>query len=1154
MSTYASGEKTGLPSTNPGHNIESPSNSEEATALSKLSFMDRLLIQHLPERFTVLATLGRGTYGNVYLALDQRLKREVAIKVLRPEWMTVENSKNRFLRESRAAARLNHSAIVRVIEADENSKIAWQVSDAIRGQSLAAWLQNGPLEPKVAAKLVADLANAVHCAHTHGVVHRDIKPENILVELQNDSKQLASNRTESTQAQENKTDKPQQALREAKVYLTDFGLAKIQDESIDQSGSTTLLGTPRYMAPEQFDLTGNRALPSADIFALGAILFECLTGRSAFEGASSLTQRLALGLTHHPNPRSVTPSLSKDLDTICHRALHPNATKRYATAAEMADDLDCYLRGRPIKARPQTALETFGRLVFEHQSLAVVTAAIIVCLAVVSIVSWQSQREMQAQNAVLERVNRELAAAKDRLEKLVENSDALREQAESEQRRFAEFAWLAGIRQAYRYWESSEFWETKQSLATLTESHHDASQRLDWQLLSSDLNHQYQSLVKLDKSIEEVRAIPGKSQVAFVSSNGQLYLYDLDSRQIVREIPSELPSLNALAVDPTGAYLLFGGVTYPNRHIASIYRHDLDTGETKEILQGFVTTVESIEISHDGQNMLCASRYRPARVYDLKNLSYREYPAERRNLWLTQTNANRKFIFQKDNLVLSVVDQDSESSTPSIAQDIQIPNGVQCGEGIRGTSLVAVTHGNGDFISLFDLETNQTVAQLKGDKINNCRSLLSSDDGHVLFCATESGRVLAWSIRIHDRRLPSSVLAASYSETTSPLVIQPTKAWHLADSPILSMALVERRLVCGTQSGDLIELDVGDIIYSDQNLLASSLNNSSSEDSLRELEVRLDSACQVACYRTPSGRVVANDLLSVYRSGEQNNRSNHPTASFTQLNVIELFPFSQLNGGQVFSSPPEVGGLLTDGSKAFAFLKDRNHLQILRDNESREIPIQIDTEDKLVLLGVERDCKSVAICAGRDLFVIDLAEKIGEARKIISLAGAPWAVAWHPDGNRIVVGGDFLNLYEVDLQSLQSKVASNTPTLTNHLTYVNDGNAILSAHTEGSLRYTDLKSNECRSISPHKCLITALTMNRSGTIGLSIDDENNVAVWTLPQLEYIGQLMKGQAHHGRSSFVRPAMRLAEDDNQLVIVYNDSQQPVIQLRQLDFHGF
>ncbi len=182
---------------------------------------------NLPSRFDLIEELGSGGFGIVYRANDLWLKREVAIKVLRPELLSQPALQQRFLREARAAARLNHPNIVRVLEVSEGPESIWQVSELVEGATLSQHVSQGNIEPRVAARLIRDLVDAVAHAHTAGVLHRDIKPSNILV-----------------------NQVPGQPLEKATLHLTDFGLARLTDlDTTTLSHTGMLVGTPRYMAP-----------------------------------------------------------------------------------------------------------------------------------------------------------------------------------------------------------------------------------------------------------------------------------------------------------------------------------------------------------------------------------------------------------------------------------------------------------------------------------------------------------------------------------------------------------------------------------------------------------------------------------------------------------------------------------------------------------------------------------------------------------------------------------------------------------------------------------------------------------------------------------------------------------------------------------------
>ena len=213
------------------------------------------VVEHLPQRFTVQEELGRGSYGIVYRALDEHLKRDIAIKVLRPELMTDDNLRSRFLQESQAAARLNHPCIVRVFEAQESAQVTWQVSELVAGTALSQHLTGQPMPERIAARLLRDLSDAVQHAHSFLVLHRDIKPDNILIDRM-----------------------PGESLDSATPRLTDFGLARIMDLAMRMSHSGTLVGTPRYMAPEQLTGSVSQHGPATDIYSLGVLLYELLAG------------------------------------------------------------------------------------------------------------------------------------------------------------------------------------------------------------------------------------------------------------------------------------------------------------------------------------------------------------------------------------------------------------------------------------------------------------------------------------------------------------------------------------------------------------------------------------------------------------------------------------------------------------------------------------------------------------------------------------------------------------------------------------------------------------------------------------------------------------------------------------------------------------
>jgi len=279
----------------------------------------RLVSKLLENNYQVLSELGRGGMGVVYLAQRRDSNRLVVLKMLQSGCFSDERERAQFRKEIEAATRLNHPGLVAVHEAGEVEGCPYYCMDYINGPSLVEQLRQGPVSNEDAAHLVRQIALAVHHAHEQGILHRDLKPSNILLDTQSNP------------------------------HIIDFGLARHIGESTECDHGA-IIGTPLYMAPEQAAGRAELLGPAADIYSLGAILYEMLTGRPPF-GSSTLLATLRQVLETPPiPPRQINPAVHPDLEAICLRCLEKDPQKRYPSAQALADDLARFPRCQPVPA------------------------------------------------------------------------------------------------------------------------------------------------------------------------------------------------------------------------------------------------------------------------------------------------------------------------------------------------------------------------------------------------------------------------------------------------------------------------------------------------------------------------------------------------------------------------------------------------------------------------------------------------------------------------------------------------------------------------------------------------------------------------------------------------------------------------------------
>ena len=329
-------------------------------------------VSTLPARFgdyTLLEEVGRGGMGIVYRAMQESLGRTVAVKMLLRRDLASQADLARFRSEAEAAARLDHPGIVPIFEVGEHDGQPFYSMRFIEGTTLAKRLTQGDVSSREGARLLAKVADAIHAAHDRGVLHRDLKPSNILIDTAGEP------------------------------HVSDFGLAKRieADQSVTHTGA--ILGTPCYMSPEQAAGSRGEVGPRSDVWSLGAILYQMLTGRPPFQASSPMDTLLAVLETDPPVPRSIDRQVDRDLEMIALKSLQKPQELRYASAADMAADLRAFLHGEPVAARTGGFADIVARVFGETHHAVVLEnwgllwmwhSVVVLALSVITdVLAWQ---------------------------------------------------------------------------------------------------------------------------------------------------------------------------------------------------------------------------------------------------------------------------------------------------------------------------------------------------------------------------------------------------------------------------------------------------------------------------------------------------------------------------------------------------------------------------------------------------------------------------------------------------------------------------------------------------------------------------------------------------------------------------------------------
>jgi WD40 repeat protein len=588
--------------------------------------------------YELLEELGRGNMGVVYKARQVRADRIVALKMILAGQFAGEAERARFQTEVETIARLQHPNIVQVYEVGEHDGKPFFSLEFCPGGSLDKKLNGTPLPPAEAARLVQTLALAVQAAHERHVIHRDLKPANVL--LQRGESTDYTDYTDKNNAEGNLQGQPDPDssnlcnLRNLWINwvpkITDFGLAKKLD-AVGQTASGAIMATPSYMAPEQAGGKNKEVGPAADVYALGAILYECLTGRPPFRAATTLDTILQV-LYDEPVPvRQLQPKTPRDLETICHKCLEKEAGKRYDSVAELAEELRRYSAGEPIAARPVGAVERAVKWARRRPAVAAAWVLLVVALGLGvggggALWLWrnteEARREAKTAQADAEEGRDALArekriaegALQGKLEAEQRAQGALRGKLAAEQRAgeiaqdlITRFNHLQALRRAEQFGESGDLQQARQELLSIPAVY----RRWEWFYLKSRVMDPAVVLDGHTATVRTVRFSPDGRRLASGADDNTVVVWDLASGQPAIALKGHTHQVFSVSFSPDGRRLASGSADN------TVMVWDLATGRLARTLKGHKRSVMSVGFSPDGRRLASGSADDTVVVWDL---------------------------------------------------------------------------------------------------------------------------------------------------------------------------------------------------------------------------------------------------------------------------------------------------------------------------------------------------------------------------------------------------------------------------------------------------------------------------------------------------------------------------------------------------------
>jgi eukaryotic-like serine/threonine-protein kinase len=663
--------------------------------------------------YEIMRELGRGGMGVVYQARHLKLGRVVALKMILTGGHAGKDELARFLVEGEAIARLQHPNIVQIYEVGECGGLPFFSLEFCPGGSLDAKLAGTPMPPREAAQLVETLARAMQAAHDKGVVHRDLKPANVL---------LADG---------------------GAPKITDFGLAKKLDNASGRTNTGAIMGTPSYMAPEQAE--GKKDVgPAADTYALGAILYECLTGRPPFKAATALDTIMQVAADEPVPPRQLQPTTPRDLETICLKCLQKEPGKRYASAAALADDLRAFQAGEPIRARPVAALERATKWVQRNPAVTALATAVVAALLLGTGVSTvfgflANANAVEASHKADDEKTARTEANANALKasRKADDEKAARTEAERQLERAKNFLFTVQLRSVAQIYENNP----QEALVLLEDTNACPKDHRDlaWRFYEQSCHRGV--LLGHAGPVKSVALSGDGKTLASGSDDMTVKVWDVGTGK-VRATLGHTAAVASVALSRDGKTLVSGS------YDGTINVWDVNAGKVRATSKGHADVVTSVALSGDGKNIVSGGADKTVKVWDVGMGQERATLKghEGAVLSVALSGDGKTIVSGSEDKTIKVWDVDAAKERATLKNYITPVASVA----LSGDGKTLVSAGSfASTVKVWDVGKGKVISTLKGylsGSFSPVNSVALSGDGKTVVSGSYDNTVKVWDV------------------------------------------------------------------------------------------------------------------------------------------------------------------------------------------------------------------------------------------------------------------------------------------------------------------------------------------------------------------------------------------------------------------------